>query len=250
MWEFDWLLCISSRDPAINDSLFCPQSSSAEDSCFSMMEEEEANAATKGPTDQLTGETLVTGYYISYPKIKDTIPRWLHESHPQEQCWGRPVHLCILGEAIVLSDLLLRDQIGLHGWELELRLVLLPLPSCLLVKGCDMFSCVFWEDHSSGGIEDGVEEAIWGQGDQIGSRPHCAWAGEMTWGWTLERCLEVTMYMILVPGRESTAWLHDPPRTCSSATLCPLLMDKLRIPREEAVASRFWDVDNQERVYI
>lgn len=36
-----------------------------------------------------------------------------------------------LGEAMVLSELLLRDQIGLqeHGWELELRLVLLPFPS-------------------------------------------------------------------------------------------------------------------------
>ena len=42
------------------------------------------------------------------------------------------LYTCVfLGEAIVLSDLLLRDQIGLqeHGWELELRLVLLTLPS-------------------------------------------------------------------------------------------------------------------------
>ena len=113
---------------------------------------------------------------------------------------------------MVLSDLLLRDQMGLqeHGWELEMRLVLLcwNILYLLLSPGDrDMICSVAHFEKTipvvcrgwcgGGNTRTGRPDRKW--------VPHCAWAGEMTWGWELERCLEVTMYMILVPGRQGTA---------------------------------------------
>ena len=150
------------------------------------------------------------------------------------------------------SDRAARTWVG--AWdEISAALLKHPLPSLVSRwQGCDMFSCVFWEDHSSGGVEDGVEEAIWGQGDQIGSRCHIVlelgrWHGDENWRdvWRWQ-CIRSWC-------QEERVQLKTPWSTKNMSAKChalPTLMGKLHIPKEEAVASRFWDVYNQERVNI